>query len=215
MYIPFVDLQKQYQGIKEEVLAEIGQALEGMQLFLGRNVQAFESEFAAYCGTELAVGMSSGTEALHLALRACGVGPGHEVITVSNTFFATAEAIALAGARPVFVDIDPDTYNMDASQVERKISGQTKAILPVHLYGHPANMDPVLELAQAYKLKVIEDACQAHGAEYRGHRAGSLGDIGCFSFHTSTNTWRFRKNQRNRLTLHIRTHKSSVCIIMF
>ena len=187
MYIPFVDLQKQYQGIKEEVLAEIGQALEGMQLFLGKNVQAFESEFAAYCGTEFAVGMSSGTEALHLALRACGVGAGHEVITVSNTFFATAEAIALAGARPVFVDIDPDTYNMDASQVERKINGQTKAILPVHLYGHPANMDSILELAQTYKLKVIEDACQAHGAEYRGRRAGSLGDIGCFSFYFTKN----------------------------
>lgn len=187
MHIPLVDLKRQYQGIKEEVLAEIGQTLEGMQLFLGKNVQAFESEFAAYCGTEFAVGVGSGTEALHLALLASGVGPGDEVITVSNTFFATVEAIVLVGARPVFADIDPVTYNIDSSQIERNINGRTKAILPVHLYGHPANMGPILELAETYKLKVIEDACQAHGAEYRGYRAGSLGDVGCFSFYFTKN----------------------------
>ena len=187
MHIPLVDLKRQYQSIKEEVLAQIEQVLEGMHLFLGENVQAFESEFATYCDTEFAIGVGSGTEALHLALLAGGVGPGDEVITVSNTFFATVEAIALVGARPVFVDIDPDTFNMDTSQIEGKISRRTRAILPVHLYGQPANMGPIQELAQTYKLKVIEDACQAHGAEYQGRRAGSLGDAGCFSFYFTKN----------------------------
>ncbi len=162
MHIPLVDLKEQYQGIKEEVLAEIGQVLDGMQLFLGKNVQTVESKFAAYCGTEFGIGVGSGTDALHVALRACGIGPGDEVITVSHTFIATVEAIILAGARPVFVDIDAETYNMDPSQIEKMITNRTKAILPVHLYGHPANMGPILELAKTYKLKVIEDACQAH-----------------------------------------------------
>ena len=187
MRIPLVDLKSQYQGIKEEVLAEISQVLDGMQLFLGKNVQTLESEFAAYCGVESAIGVGSGTDALHIALRACGIGPGDEVITVSHTFIATVEAIILAGAKPVFVDIDPETYNMDTSQVEKMINSKTKAILPVHLYGHPANMDQILELAQNYKLKVIEDACQAHGAEYKGCRTGSLGDAGCFSFYFTKN----------------------------
>ncbi len=187
MHIPLVDLKRQYQGIKEEVLAEIGRALEGMQLFLGKNVQAFESEFATYCDAEFAIGVGSGTEALHLALLACGVGPGDEVITVSNTFFATVEAIALVGARPVLVDIDPDTYNIDPSQIEGSISARTRAIIPVHLYGQPANMDSILKLAQAHRLKVIEDACQAHGAEYYGRRTGSLGNAGCFSFYFTKN----------------------------
>ncbi len=187
MFIPFVDLKKQYQAIRAEVLAGIGEALEGMQLFLGQNVQALEAEFARYCGTEFAIGVGSGTEALHLALRACGVGPGDEVITVSHTFFATVEAIALVGARPVFVDIDPHTYNMDPSQIESRITARTRAILPVHLYGHPADMGPILELARTYNLKVIEDACQAHGAECQGCRTGSLGDVGCFSFYFTKN----------------------------
>ena len=187
MYIPLVDLKKQYQGLKEEILAEIGQVLDGMQLFLGKNVQTFESNFAAYCGTEFAVGVGSGTDALHLTLLACGIGPGDEVITVSNTFFATVEAIALVGARPVFVDIDPDTYNIDPSQVEQAITDRTRAIIPVHLYGHPADMDPVVELARAHNIKIIEDACQAHGAEYKGRRTGSLGDAGCFSFYFTKN----------------------------
>lgn len=185
--IPLVDLKRHYQGIREEVLAEISQALDGMQLFLGKNVQAVESGFSAYCGAECAIGVGSGTDALHIALRACGIGPGDEVITVSHTFFATVEAIILAGAQPVLVDIDSETYNMDASHVERMINSRTKAILPVHLYGHPANMAPILELAQAYKLKVIEDACQAHGAEYQGRRVGSIGDAGCFSFYFTKN----------------------------
>jgi dTDP-4-amino-4,6-dideoxygalactose transaminase len=187
MQVPLVDLKAQYQSIKEEVMAEIAEALEGMRLFLGKNVQEFESEFASYCGTEYAIGVGSGTDALHLSLLACGIGPGDEVITVSNTFIATVEAIVLAGARPVFVDIDADTYNIDTSQIEGAISPRTRAILPVHLYGHPADMGPVLELAEAYKLKVIEDACQSHGAEYKGRRTGSLGDAGCFSFYFTKN----------------------------
>jgi dTDP-4-amino-4,6-dideoxygalactose transaminase len=187
MRIPLVDLKKQYQGIKEEVLEEISQALDGMQLFLGKNVQVLESEFAAYCGTNYAIGVGSGTDALYIALRACGIGSGDEVITVSHTFIATAEAIIMTGARPVFVDIDSETYTMDPSQIENKINVHTKAILPVHLYGHPAKMDPILELARAYRLKVIEDACQAHGSEYKGRRAGSLGDVGCFSFYFTKN----------------------------
>jgi dTDP-4-amino-4,6-dideoxygalactose transaminase len=185
--IPLVDLRRQYQTIKEEVLAEIGHALDGMQLFLGENVREFESRFAGYCGVEFSIGVGSGTEALHLALRACDIGPGDEVITVSNTFIATVEAIVLVGAQPVFVDIDPDTYNIDPYQIEEKITPKTRAIIPVHLYGHPADMAPVLELAKAYRLKVIEDACQAHGAEYRGQRTGSLGDVGCFSFYFTKN----------------------------
>jgi len=187
MHIPLVDLKKQYQGIKKEVLSEISLALDGMQLFLGKNVQAFESDFARYCGAQFAIGVGSGTEALHLSLVACGIGPGDEVITVSHTFIATAEAIILAGARPVFVDIDPETYNIDTSQIERMINGKTRAILPVHIYGHPVDMNPILGLAEAYKLKVIEDACQAHGAEYQGRRTGSLGDTGCFSFYFTKN----------------------------
>jgi dTDP-4-amino-4,6-dideoxygalactose transaminase len=187
MHIPLVDLKKQYQGLKGEILAEIGEALDGMQLFLGKNVQTFEANFAAYCNTEHAIGVGSGTDALHLALLACGIGPGDEVITVSNTFFATVEAIALVGARPVFVDIDPDTYTMDTSQIEGALTSRTRAIIPVHLYGHPADIDPILELARARNIKVIEDACQAHGAEYKGRRTGSLGDVGCFSFYFTKN----------------------------
>ena len=187
MRIPLVDLRKQFQGIKEEVLTEIAQALDSMQLFLGKNVQAFESDFAAYCDTEFAIGAGSGTDALHIALLACGIGRGDEVITVSHTFFATVEAIVLTGAQPVFVDIDPETYNIDTAQVEGMINNKTRAILPVHFYGHPANMDPIWELAQTHNLQVIEDACQAHGAEYKGRRTGSLGDAGCFSFYFSKN----------------------------
>lgn len=187
MRIPLVDLKNQYQNIKQEVLSEISQALDEMQLFLGKNVQALESAFAAYCGTEFAIGVSSGTDALHIALRASGIGPGDEVITVPNTFIATVEAIVLAGARPVLIDIEPETYNMDTSQLEKAITSKTKAILPVHLYGHPADMDPILNIAKSYRLKVIEDACQAHGAQYKGQRVGSIGDAGCFSFYFTKN----------------------------
>ena len=187
MQIPFVDLKRQYQGLREEVLGEITKAIDSMQLLLGPNVRAFEDEFSRHCGTEFAVGVGSGTEALHLALVACGVKRGDEVITVANTYFATIEALALIGAKPVFVEIDPLTFNIDPSQIESRITSKTKAILPIHLYGQPADMDPIVELARAYNLKIVEDACQAHGAEYRGRRTGSLGDAGCFSFYLSKN----------------------------
>ena len=187
MRIPLVDLKNQYQNIKEEVLSEISEALDSMQLFLGKNVQALESEFAGFCGTEFAIGVSSGTDALHIALRACGIGPGDEVITVSHTFIATVEAIILAGAKPVLVDINPETYNMDTSQLKKAITSKTKAIIPVFMYGHPADMDPIIGIARAHGLKIIEDACQAHGSEYKGRRAGSIGDVGCFSFYFTKN----------------------------
>ena len=158
-----------------------------MQLFLGPQSLAFENEFAAYCGSRYGIGISSGTDALVLALRACGIGPGDEVITVANTFIATVEAIALVGATPVFVDIEPDTYTMDWRQLDSVLTSRTRAILPVHLYGHPVEMQPVLEFAQKYGLRVIEDASQAHGATYQGQRVGSFGDIGCFSLYYSKN----------------------------
>jgi dTDP-4-amino-4,6-dideoxygalactose transaminase len=185
--IPLVDLRKQYAPLKAEILSGIGHVLEGMQLFLGENVQGLEKEFAAFCGAAHGIGVSDGTTALHLILRALGIGPGDEVITVSHTFIATAEAIILTGAKPVFVDIHPETFLMDVSQVEAKIMPNTKAILPVHLYGQTVDMDPLLEIAKRHHLKVVEDACQAHGAEYKGRKAGSLGDAAGFSFYYSKN----------------------------
>lgn len=187
MQIPLVDLRAQYQTIKREIKTALEDVLENMQLFLGPQVQAFEREFAAYCGCSHGVGISSGTDALALALRACNIGPGDEVITVANTFIATVEAIALVGATPVFVDVDPETYTMDTRQLERMFSPHTRAILPVHLYGHPADMQPVMEFAHKHDLRVIEDASQAHGATYQGQKVGSLGDIGCFSLYYSKN----------------------------
>ena len=159
MQIPFVDLKNQYADIKEEVLDEIRQALDGMQLFLGKNVKALESQYADYCNTEFAIGVSSGTDALHVALRACGVSPGDEVITVSHTFIATVEAIILAGAKPVLIDIDPETYNMDPRKLEAAITPRTKAVIPVYMYGQPADMDPIVDIARAHDLKIVEDAC--------------------------------------------------------
>jgi dTDP-4-amino-4,6-dideoxygalactose transaminase len=214
MPIPLVDLKKQCQSIKQEVLTEISQVLDGMQLFLGKNVQALEANFAAFCGTKFAIGVGSGTDALHVALRACGIGPGDEVITVSHTFIATVEAIILAGAKPVLVDIDAETYNMNPLQLEKSITNKTKAIIPVHLYGHPANMKPIMEIAKAHNLKVIEDSCQAHGAEYQGRRTGSLGDIGCFSFYCTKNLGGYGEGgiittsdpELNRLCRMIRDH---------
>jgi dTDP-4-amino-4,6-dideoxygalactose transaminase len=187
MQIPLVDLHAQYRTIKQEVLAAFEEVLEGMQLFLGPQSQAFEQEFATYCECEEAVGLSTGTDALVLALRACGIGPGDEVVTVANTFIATVEAIALVGATPVFVDIDPDSYTMDWRQLEQVVTSRTRAILPVHLYGHPAEMQPIMEFACTHGLRVIEDASQAHGATYQGQRVGSFGDIGCFSLYYSKN----------------------------
>jgi len=187
MDIPLVDLHAQYQTIKSEVLAAIEGVLESMQLFLGPQTQGFEEDFAAFCSARYGVGVGSGTEALTLALRACQIGPGDEVITVSHSFIATVEAIALVGARPVFVDIDPATYTMDCTQLEQVISERTRAIIPVHLYGHPVEMQPLLDIAHSHGLRVIEDASQAHGCLYRGQAVGALGDIGCFSLYCSKN----------------------------
>ncbi len=187
MQVPLVDLRVQYQTLKDEILAAVADVFEGMQLFLGPNVRAFEAEFAAYSHAQHAIGVGSGTDALILSLRAADVGPGDEVITVSHTFFADTEAIALVGATPVFVDVEPDTWNLDPSKLEAAITPRTKAIVPVHLCGQPAEMAPILELARKHKLFVLEDACQAHGADYRGQRVGSIGDAAVFSFYCSKN----------------------------
>lgn len=189
--VPLVDLRAQYLALKPEIMAAFEDVLDGMQLFLGPRQRAFEQEFASFCGCQSGVGVSSGTEALALALRACNIGPGDEVITVSNTFIATVEAIAMVGAIPVFVDIDPETYLMDWRQLEQVFSPRSRAILPVHIYGHPAEMGPIMEFAQAHNLRVIEDASQAHGAMYQGQRVGSFGDIGCFSLYFSKNLGAF------------------------
>ncbi|MFC1979981.1 DegT/DnrJ/EryC1/StrS family aminotransferase [Chloroflexota bacterium] len=185
--IPLLDLKSQYASIKDEIDVAIQNTVNQGQFILGHNVEAFEEEFAAYCGAKYCVGVSSGTSALFLALVACGIEEGNEVITTPNTFIATALAISYTRAKPIFVDIDPETYNIDVSQIEEKITSRTKAIVPVHLYGQPADMDPIIKLAQRYGLKVIEDACQAHGAEYRGGKTGSIGDCGCFSFYPTKN----------------------------
>jgi dTDP-4-amino-4,6-dideoxygalactose transaminase len=187
MQVPLVDLRVQYQALKPEILAAVADVFEGMQLFLGPNVRAFEEEFAAYCQAQQAIGVGSGTDALILSLRAADVGPGDEVITVSHTFFADTEAIALVGATPVFVDVEPDTWNLDPSKLEAAITPRTKAIIPVHLCGQPADMTPIMEIARRHKLFVLEDACQAHGAEYQGRRVGAIGDAAVFSFYCSKN----------------------------
>ncbi len=185
--IPFVDLKAQYETLKDEIHNAVTQVLESCQFVLGPQVRTFEEAFAAYCGARYAIGVNSGTSALHLAFLAAGIGPGDEVITVPFTFVATAAAIRYTGARPVFVDIDPISFTMDPEQLEKAITPATKAIVPVHLYGHPADMEPILEVAKRYHLLVIEDAAQAHGAEYKGRRVGALGDMGCFSFYPGKN----------------------------
>lgn len=185
--IPLVDLRAQYHSIKDEIDEAVSQVIESGQFILGPNVKALEKEIAAYCGTDHAVGVGSGTEALHLSLLALGIGEGDEVITTPFTFVATAEAISQTGARPVFVDIDPSTYNIDASQIAEKIIPRTKAILPVHLYGQPADMEEIMAIARKNDLLVVEDCAQAIGAEYRGRKVGSLGDAGCLSFFPSKN----------------------------
>jgi len=185
--VPFVDMHGQYQQIRDEIAGALTDVLESAWFILGQNVAAFEEEFATYCQTQYGIGVGSGTEALHLALLACDVGAGDEVITVSNTFIATALAIDYTGATPVFVDIDPLTYTLDVGQIEARISARTKAIVPVHLYGQPADMQPIMALAEKHGLWVIEDACQAHGAKYRGKKVGSWGHLACFSFYPSKN----------------------------
>ena len=187
MNVPFVDLQAQYQTIKEEVNAAINGVLSRSDFVLGSSVREFEEEFARFCGAAHAIGVDSGYSALELILRAYGIGAGDEVITAANTFVATALAISTCGAKPVLVEIDPKSYNLDPAQLEAAITSATRAIMPVHLYGQPADMDPILDIARKYGLLVIEDAAQAHGARYKGRRTGSLGDAAGFSFYPAKN----------------------------
>lgn len=185
--IPFGDLKSQYRAIKAEIDAAVLRVLDSTQFCLGDEVAAFEREFAAYCGVEHAIGVNSGTSALHLAMLAAGIGPGDEVITVPFTFVASVAVIEYAGAKPVFVDIDETTFTMSPDRIDAAITNRTKAILPVHLYGHPADMDPILDVARRRGLIVIEDAAQAHGAEYKGRRCGSMGQLAGFSFYPGKN----------------------------
>lgn len=191
MKVPLLDLKAQYQAIKDEVLAATRELYETQRFILGPEVEKLEEQIARYCHTEHAVGVSSGTDALLISLMAAGIGPGDEVITSPYTFFATAGSIVRVGATPVFVDIEEDTYNIAPEAITEKITRQTRAIIPVHLYGQCCDMDPILELAHGRNITVIEDAAQAIGAEYKGRRAGSMGDMGCFSFFPSKNLGAF------------------------
>jgi len=185
--VPFLDLKRQYKNHRKEIEGAIQSVFDSAWFILGENVKNFETEFAQYLGAKYGVGVGSGTEAIHLALLTCGVKFGDEVITVPNTAIPTVSAITFANATPKFVDIDPITYTINPDKIESAITSRTKVILPVHLYGQAADMDPILEIAKKYDLKVVEDACQAHGAEYRGKKVGTIGDMGCFSFYPSKN----------------------------
>jgi len=187
MKVPYFDLKEQYARLRPEILAALDHVCQNAAFILGEEVVAFEQEFAAYCETKHCVALNTGTSALHLALLAAGVQAGDEVITTPNTFIATAEAISYPGAKPVFVDIDPATANIDPAQIERAITPRTKVIMPVHLYGRPFDLDAILDIAQRHKLTVIEDACQAHGARYRGKRVGGFGQSAAFSFYPGKN----------------------------
>ncbi|MCA9734468.1 MAG: DegT/DnrJ/EryC1/StrS family aminotransferase [Deferribacteres bacterium] len=187
MNVPFVDLVSQYQGLKDQIVPAMENIMSKAQFIMGEDVRKFEQEFAEYCTSKFCVGVDSGTSALELALRAFEIGPGDEVITVANTFIATTLAISATGARPVLVDIHPETYNIDVNKIEAAITPKTRAILPVHLYGQPADMDVINTLAKKHKLIVIEDACQAHGARYKGRRTGCLSDAAAFSFYPGKN----------------------------
>jgi dTDP-4-amino-4,6-dideoxygalactose transaminase len=187
MEVPFLDLKAQYESIKSETGPAIADVLESCAFALGPYVEEFEKNFADMTQTEYCAGANSGTSALHLALLACGVGPGDEVILPAHTFVATAWAISYCGAKPVFADIHPEYYTLDSEIIEEKITDKTKAIVPVHLYGQPADMNPIMQIAQRHGLKVIEDAAQSHSAEYKGRRAGSIGHAACFSFYPGKN----------------------------
>jgi len=187
MKVNFVDLKAQYQTIKPEIDKAIENVISNTAFILGKAVAEFEEQFAAYCGAKHCAGINSGTSALIMALKALDVGEGDEVITTTNTFIATAEAISFAGATPVLVDIEDGTYNMDPGKLEKAITGKTKAIIPVHLYGQPADMDPILEIAKKKSIPVIEDAAQAHGAQYKGKKTGGLATAACFSFYPGKN----------------------------
>ncbi|HUJ11931.1 MAG TPA: DegT/DnrJ/EryC1/StrS family aminotransferase [Verrucomicrobiae bacterium] len=187
MQVPYFDLKAQYAGLRDEILAALDRVCQNASFILGEEVTQFEKEFAAWCETKYCVALNSGTSALHLALLAAGVRAGDEVITTPNTFIATAEATSYVGARPVFVDIDPATANIHPQRIERAITAKTKAIMPVHLYGRPAELDAILDIAKRRGLIVIEDACQAHGARYRGRRVGGFGQSAAFSFYPAKN----------------------------
>jgi dTDP-4-amino-4,6-dideoxygalactose transaminase len=189
--VPFVDLVNQCDELAGEIMPAIESVIRRAQFILGDEVHEFEEKFADYCDTSYCVSVASGTEAIHLALRAAGVGPGDEVITAGNSFVATTYAISHTGARPVLVDINEHDHNIDVELIERAITTRTKAIVPVHLYGQPADMDAILQIADKHGLKIVEDSCQAHGAEYKGKRAGSFGDAGCFSFYPGKNLGAF------------------------
>jgi dTDP-4-amino-4,6-dideoxygalactose transaminase len=191
MQVPFLDLRRHHEPLREELRAAFDEVVDASAFAGGPFVEKFEQEFAAFCGTRFASGVGSGTDALYFALAALGVGPGDEVVTVPSTFIATAEAISLCGAKPVFVDIEDDTYTMDPALLEKAVTPRTKAIVPVHLFGQTAEMEPILEVAAEHQLPVVEDACQAHGAEYKGRRAGALATIGCFSFYPGKNLGAF------------------------
>ena len=185
--IPLIDLKTQYDDLRDEVMTAIGGALDSMNLFLGPNVQQLEADFADFTGVSHGIGVANGTEALSLCLRALDIGPGDEVITVSWTFFASIEAIVHVGARPVLVDIEPDTLCMDPGQLAAAITPATRAVIPVHVFGHPAEMETIREICAPHGIRIVEDACQAHGALYHGKRAGALGDAAAFSFYMSKN----------------------------
>jgi dTDP-4-amino-4,6-dideoxygalactose transaminase len=185
--VPFLDLRSQHAPLLEEINGAIREVIDSAAFAGGPFVTRFEEDFAAYCDSKYAIGVGSGTEALWLALLALGVGPGDEVITVPNSFMATAEAITYCGAKPVFVDIDERTYTLDPAGLEHAVTAKTKALIPVHLFGQPADMDPIREFANENGLFVVEDACQAHGAKYNGRRVGTLGDAACFSFYPGKN----------------------------
>lgn len=187
MHVPFVDLQASYLAQKAQIDTAVANVLSSGWYILGQEVRQFEEEFAAFCHAPHAVGVASGTDALLLALKAFDIGPGDEVITAAHTAVATAAAIMLCGARPIFVDVDPTSYTIDAALIEDSITQHTKAIIPVHLYGHPAEMDQILAVADTYNLRVIEDNAQAHGARYKNQLVGSLGDAGAFSFYPTKN----------------------------
>ena len=189
--IPLVDLQTQSRAIKADVLRRMGDVIDGARYILGQEVREFEEQFASYCGTDHCVGVANGSEAIHLALRVLGIGPGDEVITAGNSFAATAYAITYAGADPVFVDVDPVDFNLDVTLIEQSITERTRAIIPVHLYGQPARMKAIREIADRHRLRVIEDAAQAHGAELDSQRCGAMSDIGCFSFYPGKNLGAF------------------------
>jgi len=187
MEIPFVDLKTQYESLREEIHVALERVMSRADLILGEEVALFEQELAAYCGVKHVISCASGTDALHLAARACGIGPGDEIITVPNTYISTVFAASYVGAMPVLIDVDPATYVMDVNLLEAAITPRTRAIIPVHLFGHPAPMDAIMSIAERYGLFVIEDVAQAVGSEWKGKRSGSYGHIGCYSFYPSKN----------------------------